>query len=74
MTNTLKLSLLLSSAVLLSACNRAYFPAGTAQTPPPAVEVQTTPTPTLSKGNSVESLEADLNATVILDEDFSDIK
>lgn len=35
---------------------------------------QLSPTPTLTKDNSIDSIEADLKSTTILEEDFSDIK
>lgn len=67
---------LLSSTLLLSACTLT----GSANMPvvAPQTEVGTvknaTPTPTLGGDNSVKTIETDLKATSVLDEDFSDIK
>ncbi len=67
----ISLSFLLGFAVLLSGCTLFGTPAKTEDTTAtPAVSA----TPTLSQSNSVNSIEADLKATTIQEEDFSDIK
>ena len=69
-------SLLLSFVILLSACTFPGFSPKVEVTTNPSVtpSVTETPTPTVSKETTVDSIEADLKATTILDEDFSDIK
>ncbi len=70
-------SLLLGASLLFSACT---LPSKTMKTTVDSdttitteTSTTTTPTPTLSKDNSVDSIETELKSTVILDEDFSDI-
>lgn len=67
---------LLVFALLLSACNGPLtLKDGVPAEPVKVAETETaTPTPTISKDTSVESIEAELKATNILNEDFSDIK
>ena len=60
---------LLVFALFLSACNGPL----TLKNGVPDESTQT-PTPTVSSDTSVESIEAELKATNILTEDFSDIK
>lgn len=65
-------------ALLLSACNRPLtLKDGVPDEPAKvtgSVTANQTPTPTVSSDTSVESIEAELKATSILSEDFSDIK
>ncbi len=78
--NLKKLSLLFLSVSVLSACSlpgvnkdldtKLEDRTDSEQTSP---EQNTTPTPTLSNDSSMDSIEAELNSTLILEEDFSDI-
>lgn len=74
-------SLVLGLAVLLSACT----PTSMKNDERVKIETNTevgmeqggaveSPTPTVTKDDSVDSIEADLKSTTILEEDFSDIK
>lgn len=78
--NLKKVTFLFLSAVLLSACNLPGVNNKVdtdldvkSNTEVITPEITTSPTPTLSKDNSVDSIEADLNSTLILEEDFSDL-
>lgn len=67
----ISVSLLLGFAVLLSGCTLFGTPAKTEDTTAKPV---VSATPTLSQSTSVDTIEADLKATTIQVEDFSDIK
>lgn len=83
MKKIINLSLVLCFALLLSACNtpltmqKQSSDGSESKMETNSVnsgETEISPTPTVSKDDSVDSIEADLNSTVILQEDFSDIK
>jgi hypothetical protein len=82
MKKPLTISLLLSLALLLSACTKPNLSGREVKelspSPTESVAAKPTvseaPTPTLSKDSSLDSIEADLKATTVLEEDFSDIK
>lgn len=69
-----KISLIFLSAVLLSACslNKENMETNTPEMPSTTVTIS--PTPTIGKDNSIDSIESDLKETTILEESFSDIK
>ncbi len=63
---------LIGLSVLLSACT---VPNLSKKTPPqPTPVVMVSPTPTIGKDNSLGQIEADLKATTVTEEDFSDLK
>lgn len=73
-----KASLLFIFAVLLSACSlpgskNRDMDDGEKSGGQVTQEISATPTPTVSKDTSVDSIEADLKSTLILEEDFSDL-
>jgi hypothetical protein len=67
-------AILLGSAVIFSACTLQTGSNNPTITPTPSPVLSVSPTPTVSKDISIDSIESDLKATTILDEDFSDIK
>ncbi len=82
MKKSITISLFLSLALLLSACTKPNLSGRQinelAPSPTEAMmaepSVSEAPTPTLSEDSSLDSIEADLKATTVLEEDFSDIK
>lgn len=73
-----KITLMFALALSLSACNVSKDM--TKQPKPDMVKedqqmvVDMSPTPTIGQDTSLESIEADLKSTTILEEDFSDIQ
>lgn len=63
-------ALVIAIVFLLTSYSRSRYPSPVTETG----EFESSPTPTLSEGDSLEAIEADLNATLIMEEDFSDIK
>ncbi len=73
-----KASLLFIFAVLLSACSlpgskNEDLSGGPKSDNQVTQEITASPTPTVSKDTDVDSIEADLKSTLILEEDFSDL-
>ncbi len=71
-----KLSFALLFSLTLSACSLgkgAYQDMAKPADAGTEAVVSMSPTPTLSQDNSFDSIEADLKATTILEEDFSDL-
>lgn len=68
------------AAILLGGCSlQSYLPgkneaARDQKTEEEKVIVGESPAPSLSTGTDDDSLESDINATIILDEDFSDLE
>lgn len=73
-----KIFLTASLGFLLAACTLSTKMATSPSSPKDESvmqqKAQMSPTPTLTKENSLESIESDLKSTTILEEDFSDIK
>ena len=72
------ISLVVLLTMTLSACNMPKDQSDSKTNQSANIDQQVaaslSPTPTLSKDNSLDSIESDLKSTTILEEDFSSIK
>lgn len=67
----LTVALVIAIVFLLASYSKTRYPSPTSVE---NGELEGSPTPTLSEGDTLEAIEADLNATLIMDEDFSNIE
>jgi PBP1b-binding outer membrane lipoprotein LpoB len=72
MKKTAILSVIICFSVLFSACT---LPGQVKKEPLQEVSVTIeSPTPTLNQDSSLDQIEADLKASIVLEEDFNDLK
>lgn len=69
-----KLMLVVASAILLGGCNLSDVWQKEAATDEKSSEIQEEASPSVGTDSSIETLEADIEGTVIYDEDFSDLE
>lgn len=70
----IKLLIILIATLILGGCTLTTSQGDAAKDQAPNNTVVMSPEPSLSTDNSESALETDLNATIIEDEDFSDLK